>query len=686
MAFLNSLALVGLAAAAIPLLVHLLGRRRPRRVAFSAMAFLEVVRQQQFRRLRFRHWLLMAIRTLLLIAIALTFARPTVRSAFGGVGYRGQTAMVVILDDGPSMSYRTQTGPRYERARRRISDLMPLVGPGDWGTLIRTSMPDLVLPLTERTLSGLRDTSPWSGDGTIALRRASDMLEQADAAVAEVFIVSDLAGPPWRRHDPSEWPERTAAYLLGPVADAGTANLSVDSIWAGGELVRVGQSMEIHATIANTGVTGIEDAAVALWIGDRRVRQTTVAVPAGASRQTSFTAVIDRPGWISGRVRLMDDPMVADNARWFAVSVPTETTVLIVGDRGESHQRLEAILSGTDATYEVEAVAPEALTREAVERADAIVLNELVPSSDRAIGWIASALRSGAGLVLIAGPATDLRLADSRILPLIGAARFTGIEGRGSPDSAAYFTLDPRPSSDPLVDGLLGTAPASQPRFAEYAALNAPRAQVVIALNNGMPWLTMGAGSAGRGAVIASGLNSAWSDLAYRGVVVPLIHRIVNRLARSVRLMAEQTAGYRRSRALDANGAELDLIPPDGGRRRLLPAGGAGRANRFDLGTLSPPGRWEIVAGERLVEMFAVNLDPAESDLHAIDVGTLEERTGLENVTRLGASPVEEVEALRRGTELDAVFLLIALACMAAELRLMRGVPGREAAPERAVA
>ena len=83
MSFLNPLFLLGLAAAAIPIIIHVLTRRRPREVMFPSLEFLTEVNQNEIRRLRIKQWLLLALRALAVAAIALAMARPALKGAVG---------------------------------------------------------------------------------------------------------------------------------------------------------------------------------------------------------------------------------------------------------------------------------------------------------------------------------------------------------------------------------------------------------------------------------------------------------------------------------------------------------------------------------------------------------------------------------------------------------------------------
>ncbi len=84
MTFLNPLLLAGLAAIAAPIIIHLLMRRKVKRINWAAMRFLEAVVRRNERKLRVEDLLLLILRCLLLILLALALARPAFRAAWDG--------------------------------------------------------------------------------------------------------------------------------------------------------------------------------------------------------------------------------------------------------------------------------------------------------------------------------------------------------------------------------------------------------------------------------------------------------------------------------------------------------------------------------------------------------------------------------------------------------------------------
>ena len=111
MTFLNPLLLLGLAAAAIPLIIHLFNFRRPRKIDFSSLAFLKELQKSTMQRVRIKQILLLILRMLAIACLALAFARPTLIGGLGGaLGKRASSSMAIVIDNSRSMQLRDAQG------------------------------------------------------------------------------------------------------------------------------------------------------------------------------------------------------------------------------------------------------------------------------------------------------------------------------------------------------------------------------------------------------------------------------------------------------------------------------------------------------------------------------------------------------------------------------------------------
>ena len=102
MNFLNSIVLFGLGAVVLPLLIHLVSRRRAKEVAFPSIRLLELMQSDRIRMLKVKQLIILLLRTLIIVLIILAFARPALRSVFKG---NTRTSAVIIIDGSASMLY-----------------------------------------------------------------------------------------------------------------------------------------------------------------------------------------------------------------------------------------------------------------------------------------------------------------------------------------------------------------------------------------------------------------------------------------------------------------------------------------------------------------------------------------------------------------------------------------------------
>ncbi|MGE3511891.1 MAG: BatA domain-containing protein, partial [Vicinamibacterales bacterium] len=128
MSFLAPLFFAGLAAIAIPILVHLIQRERKRVVTFPSLMFVQKIPYQSVRRRRLRHWPLLLMRALAIALLVAAFARPFLRQGAAAIAAAGGSREVVILlDQSASMGY----GDHFDRAKDAARTVINGLGAGD---------------------------------------------------------------------------------------------------------------------------------------------------------------------------------------------------------------------------------------------------------------------------------------------------------------------------------------------------------------------------------------------------------------------------------------------------------------------------------------------------------------------------------------------------------------------------
>jgi len=279
--FLTPWALAALPLAALPLLLHLIQRRDPPTVEFPAVRYLVQVTQEHHRRLKLRHWLLLLVRTLLVLALVFAAAGPS--APLTEAVSHAPSALVVLLDNSPSSSAVVQ-------GTRRLTDLKGAAR----RILARGTPADALWLLTADGVArrGAPDALGRAVDSVEASSRRMDLGEYlvlaeqvlaTDARPGGIVLLSDA-----QASAVSAAPIRVPVVLVRPAGEP-PANQGIARVDAGSQpWTPEGGSV----TVSITGDSGAP-APVSVVLANRPPRQALV--PAGGSG--SFTLGPAFPGW-----------------------------------------------------------------------------------------------------------------------------------------------------------------------------------------------------------------------------------------------------------------------------------------------------------------------------------------------------------------------------------------------------
>src|SRR5438046_670050 len=134
MSFLTPLFFVGLAAIAVPVLIHLIQKERKEVIRFPSLMFVRKIPYQSVQRRKIHNWLLLLLRAAAMALIVLAFARPffTTDPTKVSASATGAREVVILLDHSASMGY----GDHWERARQAAKKVVSGRGGGDRATLV----------------------------------------------------------------------------------------------------------------------------------------------------------------------------------------------------------------------------------------------------------------------------------------------------------------------------------------------------------------------------------------------------------------------------------------------------------------------------------------------------------------------------------------------------------------------
>lgn len=341
----------GLTALAVPVLIHLLLRPRPRRVRFPALAFMRATLVASQRASRLRHWLLLLVRMSLLALVALLLASPTCRPLHEA----GPLSAVVVIDDGLRMRSRVrfddhttlldQAQAAATTLARRLPGLPPgtqmaIVGSHDGGAGV--ALTPQVAQLEQQLQTGAPHARPLGA----ALRAARDLLAAVPESRRVLVVLSDGAAAAWRDVPAgllTDVPD--VALHVVPFGTPQRTNIGLAALAAPDVVWPSSAAVPLHAVVRATGTGGdawlsvVQQGEVAKRVGPLAVdvaapRDVTVDLPPQAAGPHAATVTLEP-----------DDLLPFDQARYVAWQTgPAPVVWLVLPEAEDATRDLTAVV------------------------------------------------------------------------------------------------------------------------------------------------------------------------------------------------------------------------------------------------------------------------------------------------------------------------------------------------------
>ncbi len=630
--FLAPAFLFGLLAIGVPLWLHRFARETQDRQPFASLMLLEPSKTHRSRRHTLRYLLLLALRIGLLVALALAFAEPILRSAAAQLVGRASTLHVIVLDTSLSM----QHGGRWERAIARARELMDDIGSADRAMLVAADHRVRIVhdPAGAGALEPLRAALASIKPGLARLdygmlMTSSEAWIEANRQPVQLHLITDLqqSASPLRFADLG--PPAGAQLRLVDVGADDATNLFVESARISDQ-----DANAIEVRVNGTHAPGVKREVVVAIDGQERARKALDASVTGRQALT-FTGLELGTGHHRVVASLEPRDGLPQDDQLYSTVDRVEPRVLLLAastSSDDSAYLSAAISSLTSPRLVVDRNTPEGLDRRALADYAAVIVSDVGILSEESAQAVQRYIESGGAVLMTLGP----RSASFRTLPLSGHELSTRAQAAASQTGRVSVVEE----SHPALREAQGWRSI---RFFRHVAIEPrPEDTVLIRFEQGPPLLVEQRTGSGRLLVFASPLDREWNDLA----IHPLFVRFIGEAARYLTGIGAGTTSATVGSILTAglNGRTgAQIFDPSG--RRVLNLGDTAAAPRLVPDQL---GFYEV-RGDGRAEWIAVNVDPRESDLARMSGASIDRWRNLPApaVTAADASNASENEATR---------------------------------------
>jgi hypothetical protein len=665
MSLLYPLFLAGIAAAVLPILLHMIRRHTRHRVTFSSLMFLRPTMPRFRSRSRLEHVLLLIVRCSVLCLLAFAFARPFLPRAVATSPADAGQRIVLLIDTSASMR-RTGVWTRaIEEAKSVLKDAgstdrvcvmsfdqgtRTLIGFDQWQTMDTGQRASITAQEISRLSPGWLST-----DLGHALVTAAEAIEDDEANDGEqsrsgcrIVLVSDLQqGSKLDALLAYEWPQRTE-LVVKAIPCQGVTNASLQLV-TNRDSLAPSHSDDLPDIRITNSPDATNDHFQLRWADDSRVAgfqpaedAAKMATPQPNQAQDVYVAaghstVVRAPArpnqQVAARLVLTGDDQDFDNTLYVMPELRRQVNVLYVGSddpndtAGMLYYLRQAFGAGKALTSRiVHHSGTEALGAADIDAAHLIVVTD--PPSQQNIAALRRSLESGKPLLWVMKSAE----AATALSALAGVDKIESQEA----DVSRYAMLGRLEFDHPLLK------PFSDPRFGDFtrihfwkyrrvsvagfqpaedaARMAATRlgARVLAHFDNGDPaWFEV---PIGRGTLLVwtSGWQPSDSDLALSSKFVPLLYGTLEYGGTLTEHQSQYFAGdpVPMPNQTPSGPADIQIRKPDGTTVRI-------DKDQQTFTQTDLPGIYTISssAGDRA---FAINLPAAESRTDPLPVEELE--------------------------------------------------------------
>jgi len=695
--FVNFSLIAGAGLVVLPIVLHLIMRRKPKLLEFPALRFVQKRHDRNRRRLRLRHLLLLLLRAAAIALLAFALARPSVK--FGGAlgSQEAPVAAAMVFDSAPRMEYRHDNQTRLEAAGDLGQWLLGQLPSQSEIAVVDTRLGPAAFQIDQsaaRQRIERLEAVANSQALTVVLEKALRLLGESELTHKEAYVFTDLARAAWPTDSAAALQDRiidvpgVAVYLID-VGVSDPTNYALGELQLSGQVLSNRSSLVVDTELFRAGPEGTRS--VELYLQDdegnpQKRSEESYTLASGESRQVDFRIGSLEVGTHQGLVRIVgQDGLAADDSRHFTVEVRPAWKILVAAPQPAERHALylsEALAPAVfrkrgQARFDCRVVELDELSEQSLSDYSAVCLLDptpLEPAVWKKLGDFAS---DGGGVAVFlgrgAGKIASFNVPEAQeLLPgkLLRQAR--------RPDGDLY--LAPRDYQHPVLSAFrsgAGSIPWAMFPVFRYWELEEPTG-AVFSYSDGRPALLERPLGAGRVLTLTTPVSDRpdekpWNLLPF-GEAWPfgmLSHQMMLYLVGSSEQDLNYTAGQTAVLQLDADGRRRNFLLTTPGELKFPLSADPQRRVLVITGT-DEVGNYRVQAGGRdsgVDRGFSVNLAPQQTELERAGEEQLAEVFGpLEyRVARTREEIERDISTGRVGRELFSPIILLVVIVLALE-------------------
>ncbi|MCS7053421.1 MAG: BatA domain-containing protein [Ignavibacterium sp.] len=684
MTFLNPAILIGLIAASIPVIIHLLNLKKLKNVEFSTLMFLKELQKNKIRKIKIKQWLLLLLRVLIIVFIVLSFARPTLKGvSIAGITSAAKTTSVFLIDNTFSMSVIDQNGSFLNQAKNLSDKIISLHQQGDEAFVhfIADDTTYQITSLSSDFTNSLKDNniSIITPDFKKHLISAAELVNKSKNFNREIFVFSDfqknLIKDEKEKSNLSElFNNRVKVYFI-PFRKDEIFNLSIDDVKPENQIIQKGSTLSFIVSITNHSKQNLQNRVLSLFINEKRVAQRSFNINSNETQKVNIETTLNDDGMLNIITEIETDDIEYDNRFYLSLNIPEKISALIVNENTNNDFLKIALQTLPKDKLSVEEKNSLQSSSLSLNSYDVIILfvNDY-PNISQLINYI----EQGGSVIIV--PPNKINFSNfNNFVNKLGLGKFDNFISK---DNKVKLQFDKVDYEHPVFKDLFLTnqnRKVDSPIFSQFLKNTSSIGTPIITLSDNSVFLLENKIGKGKVLLFNSSFDLDWTDLPLKSIFAPLVVKSIFYLSQkdfssniikageefilniskfnSPRILVKRpdyTEDY-----FNLNEIELDVL----------------RYNKTNIA-----GIYQIISNDKIITSFSVNHNKTESEQEYLSIEDFEKF--LESMQfegelveiKPGENPIERINQSRFGTELWKFFVLLAIITALMEMMISRNI------------
>ncbi|MES2761913.1 MAG: BatA and WFA domain-containing protein [Bacteroidota bacterium] len=691
MNFLFPTFLIGLAAIAIPIIIHLFNFRKYKKVYFTNVQFLKELKQESDSKSKLKEWLILAMRILAIACLVFTFSQPFIPGKTKAV--QGEKAISIYIDNSFSMESTNKKGTLLENAKQHATEIVNTFNASDKFQLLTNDFEGRHQRFVskEEFIEQINDVKISSATKSIndVIKRQQDFLQNSSSKNKRIFLLSDFQKNTSAISKIDVDTSITISCI--PIVSSEINNVYIDSVWFETPVQQYETQQVVHAIVINKSNKDIENGSLKLYINEAQVSLASFNASAGNKKDVSISFTVKAKGINKGVLKIEDYPITYDDHFYFSFNAQTSINALVINGKDTKTSGNFRSLMQNDSLFVYRENSESSIDYNLFANTNIIILNELGSLTSGLTSELQKFIGNGGSVVVFPDKKADL------------ASYNTAFQVMQLPQITKFDTINTKTQSINFEQGLYeGVFDKLDQRMDlpkvfehfEFTKTTNNNSQNIVLLQNGQFLLSLNATGNGKVYLFSIASDETSSNLLKHALFVPTIIKmailslkpspVYYKTAVNEAIVLSSTTNFSdkplhivkddalatSTNSISPTAKKVDVIP----EHRLL----NNATTLFTQNQITEAGQYGVFENGQLIKDLAFNFDRKESDMNFMSNEDLQKQIdekGLKNISIIVPDEKTLTNALQEvndGKKLWKLFLILALVFLAAEILIIR--------------